>query len=56
MHAKPVVVLDPDGLFGPLWAYLETLAARGFVRRAAFDALQRVTTVEAALGYLDVDG
>jgi uncharacterized protein (TIGR00730 family) len=53
MHVKPVVVLDPDGLYSPLWAYLETLAARKFVRPAAFDALQRVTTIEAALGCLD---
>ncbi|HYT09364.1 MAG TPA: TIGR00730 family Rossman fold protein, partial [Mycobacteriales bacterium] len=23
MHAKPVVVLDPDGFYDPLWAWLE---------------------------------
>jgi uncharacterized protein (TIGR00730 family) len=56
MHVKPVVVLDPDGLYAPLWAYLQSLAARGFVRPAAFDALQRVTTVEAALECLDPSG
>ena len=56
MHVKPVVVLDPDGLYAPLWAYLETLASRGFVRPAAFDALQRVSTVEAALGCLGPPG
>ena len=49
MHAKPVVVLDPDGFFQPLWTWLEDLVARGFVRRAALDSLLRVRTVSAAL-------
>lgn len=49
MHAKPVVVLDPDGFYTPLWAWLADLEARGFVRRAALDTLLLTTTVDAAL-------
>jgi uncharacterized protein (TIGR00730 family) len=48
MHAKPVVVLDPDGFYDPLWAYLNGLADRGFVRATALDALGRATTVDDA--------
>jgi uncharacterized protein (TIGR00730 family) len=48
MHDKPVVVLDPDGFYDPLWAYLDTLCAAGFVRRAAVDVLVRVRTADEA--------
>jgi uncharacterized protein (TIGR00730 family) len=48
MHDKPVVVLDPDGFYAPLWSYLDALAAAGFVRHAAVDVLRRVTTVDDA--------
>lgn len=49
MHVKPVVVLDPDGFYDPLWAWLGELATRGFVRRSALDSLLRTRTVAAAL-------
>ena len=49
MHAKPVVVLDPDGFYAPLWAWLEDLEKQGFVRRAALDTLLLARTVDAAL-------
>ncbi|WP_239396604.1 TIGR00730 family Rossman fold protein, partial [Frankia sp. CiP3] len=39
MHAKPVVVLDPDGLFAHLRAQVDELVRRGFVRPAARNAL-----------------
>jgi uncharacterized protein (TIGR00730 family) len=52
MHAKPVVVLDPDGFYDPLWQWLDHLARTGFVRPAALDALCRVTTVDAAFAAL----
>lgn len=48
MHAKPVVVLDPDGFYAPLWSWLDQLRARGFVRQSALDALVRATTVDDA--------
>ncbi len=49
MHPKPVIVLDPDGFYDPLWAWLDTLVARGFVRQFALDALVRVGTVPDAI-------
>jgi uncharacterized protein (TIGR00730 family) len=49
MHAKPVVVLDPDGFYTPLWDWLDGLAERGFVRRSALDAVLRAGSVAAAL-------
>lgn len=52
MHALPVVVLDPDGFYDPLWIYLESLRAAGFVRQAALDVLTRVRTVDAAFAAL----
>ena len=35
MHAKPVVVLDPTGVFGPLRAQVAALVDAGFVRAEA---------------------
>ena len=35
MHAKPVVVLDPDGVYDPLRAQVDLLVERGFVREGA---------------------
>ena len=52
MHAKPVVVLDPDGFYTPLWAWLDDLVTRGFVRRPALDMLVRATTVDEAFAAL----
>lgn len=53
MHAKPVLVLDPDGFYRPLWTYLESLVDQGFVRQAALDRLHRVSTVDDAFAVLD---
>ncbi|MDQ2748198.1 MAG: TIGR00730 family Rossman fold protein [Actinomycetota bacterium] len=52
MHDKAVIVLDPVGFYDPLWAYLEALRDKGFVRQAALDLLHRVTTVEAAFALI----
>jgi uncharacterized protein (TIGR00730 family) len=52
MHPKPVVVLDADGFYDPLWSYLDTLLRKGFVRQAALDVLQRASSVEQALALL----
>jgi uncharacterized protein (TIGR00730 family) len=49
LHAKPVVVLDPEGFYEPLWAWLRDLTARGFVRAAALDTLLHARTVGQAL-------
>jgi uncharacterized protein (TIGR00730 family) len=53
MHGKPVVVLDPDGFYAPLWDYLESLRGKGFVRQAALDTLHRVTSVEEAFKVIE---
>ena len=53
MSPKPVIVLDPDGFYTPLWTWLESLVDRGFVRRFAIDALVRVTTVDDAVAAVD---
>ncbi|MEU4745053.1 TIGR00730 family Rossman fold protein, partial [Actinosynnema sp. NPDC023658] len=39
MHAKPVVVLDVDGHYRGLLAWLDELRERGFVSRSAIDSL-----------------
>ena len=52
MHAKPVAVLDPDGLFDPLWSWLGALIEQGFVRQAALDVLSRVRSVDGAFAAL----
>jgi uncharacterized protein (TIGR00730 family) len=52
MHAKPVVVLDPDDFYAPLWAWLADLEKRGFVRRAALDTLLLTRTVPEAMAAL----
>lgn len=49
MHAKPVVLLDPDGHWTGLLDWVDTVAARGFVRPGARARLVVTTTVEAAL-------
>jgi uncharacterized protein (TIGR00730 family) len=49
LHAKPIVVLDPDGFYAPLWAWLRDLADRGFVRTVALDTLLLTRTVGQAL-------
>jgi hypothetical protein len=48
MHAKPVAVLDPDGHYDPLWQWLDDLHRRGFVRRAALDAVARAGSIDDA--------
>ena len=52
MHAKPVIVLDAGGFYAPLWAFLDDLCARGFVRAAAMESLHRVGSVDEALKLL----
>lgn len=49
LHAKPVVVLDVDGLYDPLRAQVDLMVERGFVRRPAAGAITWTTTVDEAL-------
>jgi uncharacterized protein (TIGR00730 family) len=52
MHAKPVVVLDPDGFYTPLWDYLDVLRDKRFVRAAALAALRRTSSLDEAFAAL----
>ena len=53
MHGKPVVVLDADGFFEPLWKYLADLSRRGFVRQSAVDVVYRTDSVDSAFAELE---
>jgi uncharacterized protein (TIGR00730 family) len=53
MHAKPVVVLDPQGIFAPLRLQVESLVAGGFVRVQAAADLVWTTSVAEAFDALD---
>lgn len=49
MHAKPVVLLDPDGFYEPLLSWLGELRGRGFVSQRALDRLGRARSVADAM-------
>jgi len=53
MHAKPIVVLDPDGIFAPLQAQVDALVDAGFVRPPARLAVQWAATPAEALDAID---
>jgi uncharacterized protein (TIGR00730 family) len=53
MHAKPVVVLDPDDAFAPLRAQIDQLIERGFARPSISDSLAWATTVDEAIALLE---
>jgi uncharacterized protein (TIGR00730 family) len=55
MHAKPVVVLDPDGVFEPLRAQVDLLVERGFVRSGAQAAITWVREVGSAFDAIDAE-
>ena len=55
MHGKPVVVLDPGGLYDPLRAQVDLLVERGFVRPGARDAVQWVREIGAAFDLIEND-
>jgi uncharacterized protein (TIGR00730 family) len=51
LHHKPIVLLDPDGFYDGLLAWLGGLADTAFVRAAA---LERVTLAKSVTAALDV--
>jgi uncharacterized protein (TIGR00730 family) len=53
MHAKPVIVLDLDEFYAPLWTYLNVLRDKGFVRQTALDTLLRASTLEDAFALIE---
>ena len=52
MHDKPLVVLDPDGVFAMMRAQIDDLILRGFARPAVRDAIQWATKVDEAFDLL----
>ena len=53
MHDKPVVVLDPDGVFAHLRAQIDQLVSSGFARPSVHDAIAWTTDVGEALDLLE---
>ena len=52
LHGKPVLLLDHDGFYTGLLAWLDTLGAAGFLAGAARDRLVVVDSLVTALGVL----
>jgi uncharacterized protein (TIGR00730 family) len=48
-HRKPVIILDPFGLYQPLHTLIEHLEEHGFVKPGQRELLHWTTTVEEAL-------
>jgi uncharacterized protein (TIGR00730 family) len=53
MHAKPVVVLDPDGIFNPLREQVDVLVREGFARPSVWQAITFVPEVAAAFDAIE---
>ncbi|HEX3907329.1 MAG TPA: TIGR00730 family Rossman fold protein [Mycobacteriales bacterium] len=53
MHRKPIVVLDPDGVFDPLREQIERLVELGFVRRESVDVVGWVRDVPDAFELIE---
>jgi uncharacterized protein (TIGR00730 family) len=53
MHDKPLVVLDPDGVFAMMRVQVDDLVLRGFARPAVRDAIQWATEVGEAFDLLE---
>jgi uncharacterized protein (TIGR00730 family) len=52
-HHRPLVVLDPWGLYDPLRALVQGMYEAGFTRPDVFDAISWTTTVEEAFAHLE---
>jgi uncharacterized protein (TIGR00730 family) len=53
MHAKPVVLLDPEGFYAGLFSWLAELTEAGFVRPEALASLTVVASVAEAFDALE---
>jgi cytokinin riboside 5'-monophosphate phosphoribohydrolase len=52
-HAKPVVVLDLDGYFDPLWNQIQRGIDEGFIKSEFLDLWYPAPDVDALLRYLE---
>jgi len=55
MHEKPIVVLDPDGIFEPLRAQMTKFEELGFARREAVERVAWADELDAAFTLLGLD-
>ncbi|MEU4238014.1 TIGR00730 family Rossman fold protein [Actinoplanes sp. NPDC026619] len=53
LHTKPIVVLDPDGFYEGLLAWLEQLAETAFVRTAALGQIIVARSIDGALDEIE---
>ncbi|MET8144696.1 TIGR00730 family Rossman fold protein [Sphaerisporangium sp. NPDC005288] len=53
LHDKPLVILDPWGLYEPLRRLVDGMYEQGFTRPNVFDAISWTTTVTEALEHLE---
>lgn len=53
LHDRPLVILDPWGLFEPLRQLIDNLYEAGFTRANIFDAVSWTTSVEEAFEHLE---
>ncbi|MEZ0073534.1 TIGR00730 family Rossman fold protein [Planotetraspora sp. GP83] len=53
LHERPLVVLDPWGLYAPLRELVDGMYDQGFTRANVFDAISWTTTVEEAFELLE---
>jgi uncharacterized protein (TIGR00730 family) len=53
MHDKPIVVLDPDGMFDPLRQQMARFVDDGFALVAAVEQVQWATDIETALDLIE---
>jgi uncharacterized protein (TIGR00730 family) len=53
LHERPLVILDPWGLYTPLRTLIDGMYEQGFTRAHVFDAISWTTTVEEALDHLE---
>lgn len=53
MHHKPLVILDPYGLYDPLRELMEHLLEQGFARPKVFDAVGWTTSVQEAFDLIE---
>ena len=53
VHDRPLVILDPWGLYGPLRELVNGMYEAGFTRADVFDAISWTTTIDEAFRHLE---
>lgn len=55
MHVKPVVVLDPDGMYEPMRQWLTEITAAGFITYDAANCVTWATEISKALELIELE-